>query len=65
MGWAEENANKQLAASIRQWMHQIQSCTACRLEKESESHRKEGDQNEERERGREREKVMPILFLLA
>jgi hypothetical protein len=34
-------------------MHQIQSCTAYRLKKESESYRKEGDQNGERERVRE------------
>jgi hypothetical protein len=61
MGWAEENADEQLASSIRRWMHQIQSFMACRLKRESESYRKEGDQNEERER----ERRVCLCFVLA
>jgi hypothetical protein len=52
MGRVEVSGGEQLATWIRRWRHQIVGCAASRLERESESYKREGDQNEERDRGK-------------
>jgi hypothetical protein len=52
MGRVKVSSGEQLDTSIRRWRHQIMGCAASRLERESESYKREGDQNKERDRGK-------------